>query len=271
LSGNLHEKIKWYIKAHGHSSIGGLNILLIYFSNCANKNAITIIEKLIFDLENYSTNVAEHYGSLEKGLLHLEKLITQIELEDHTLHEMKGILEGVRENLERIQKIIDTPGYMEDLNIFDIFNSALSELLKRYPEVLYGDVIGKMNMDAGSKIEIKWIMDCEDKLIKVCGYEIQLLFYNLISNAIDAILPDNGCISIEISFEEKNVILVIKDDGELISDENINNINNRVLFTTKGTKHGSGMKIIYDIVDKYHGLILTSNEEKTTITIKIPI
>jgi len=30
-------------------------------------------------------------------------------------------------------------------------------------------------------------------------------------------------------------------------------------------------RVIVNIVDKYHGLILTSNEEKTTITIKIPI
>ena len=68
--------------------------------------------------------------------------------------------------------------------------------------------------------------------MQICGYDMQLLFYNIISNATDAILQNNKKGNIWVLFDYKvdHVLINISNDSE-ISDEVLNLIKSRKPFS----------------------------------------
>ena len=255
VSGDVKQKIRWYIRAHGHSSIGGLNLIWTYFNYSGKVEIADAVHKAIecFEMFEKAEDVSEQHKVLEQLVLGVKEEIKSSGIDAEKKDEIEQILEGVKRNIERIGNIIQDPSYEEDFQLGDIIQSAITELLKRYPNVLYGDLVGEKGDHVGDRIRINFEEHENEKEILCCGYELQLLFFNLLSNAIDSIIEESGKGNIWISFDylEDNVRIEAADDGEMISQENIDKIIARKSFTTKGRKHGHGMKIIYDIIDKY--------------------
>ncbi|MBU0735297.1 MAG: HAMP domain-containing histidine kinase, partial [Proteobacteria bacterium] len=113
--------------------------------------------------------------------------------------------------------------------------------------------------------------------------QLQQIFLNLISNAIDAISKDKdviketgsrGLIEIESGQTDSHIVVTISDNGPGIPKDQQKRVFDP-FFTTKeaGKGTGLGLWIIYGIIEKMGGTVsLKSQEgEGTTFTVKIPI
>ncbi len=268
-SQKIVEKIKWYIRAHGHSSIGGLNIIWTFFEFTGKKDIAEVIQDAIHLFEGFgkSENLKSELVELEKALNNAEKEIKNCEIEPLKKDELLEIFEGVKKNLSRIHNIMQNPNYCEHFSIDKILFSTIHQLLQQYPNTFFGDFIKPGEKDSGEKIRISISQKNPELVVECCGYELQLLFFNMLSNAADAIISNGGKgrMTVETSSEEQTALIKISDDGKPISLANLKKINNRQLFSTKGKGHGRGLKIIYDILQNYNGTIAASYDKDKKI------
>lgn len=104
--------------------------------------------------------------------------------------------------------------------------------------------------------------------------KMEVVFVNLIANAIQVIGDKKGDITIEISdymSEEEFLIIKVSDTGVGIPDE----IQGRIfepLFTTKQIGTGLGLSSCKNIIEQHGGTIKVSSKIRTgtTFTIRIP-
>ena len=263
-STDLSKKIKWYIRAHGHSSIGGMNVIWTFLKYNNHEKITAQAEKIISLFENFdkASDFKSYLNSLELEINDFEKEISSLHLADEKKTELGKILEGVRANLVRISSIIETPDYEEYFNMVDVLHSAITEIIAQYPFRISGNLIDNQAGD----ITIHFKEKNTPRQILLCGYEFQLLFYNLLSNAVDAVreVKEKGEIWVEFEYLDDQFKFSVIDDGAPIAEENILKILRRESFTTKGRKHGKGTQIIYDIIDKYKmNMDIVSNNWKT--------
>ena len=103
--------------------------------------------------------------------------------------------------------------------------------------------------------------------------QLQQVFLNLISNAIDAISKD-GLIEIESRSTDSHIVVTISDDGPGIPKDQQKKVF-EPFFTTKETEKGTGLGlwISYDIMEKMGGTIIFESKkgEGSTFTVKVPI
>ena len=103
--------------------------------------------------------------------------------------------------------------------------------------------------------------------------ELQQIFINLISNAIDA-MEGQGELLIRMKEKDDFIHIEVTDRGKGIEKKNIKKIFDP-FFTTKevGKGTGLGLHVINQIVKKNHGDILLKSEvgKGTTFTIKLPV
>jgi signal transduction histidine kinase len=274
LSGNLQEKIQWYVRAHGHSSIGGLNLMWTFFTYQQQKELADIVEKTIEEFESFdeSDDPAHKIEHIKIDVNMIEKNIDYMPLETDKKVELQEMLHGIYENIDRIETIISDPGYEEKFYLEDVLDSTITELLKRYPQTLYGDLIGDKNQD--ESIKIHFSKRGSSRKILVCGYEMQLLMYNLISNAIEAINEmknQNGIISILFNYKKEFVHIEVANTGKQIPRTVLKKIQSNKSVSTKGAHHGKGLQIIHDISEKYDAnLAVESSEGQTVFYLDIP-
>ncbi|UCF63036.1 MAG: GHKL domain-containing protein [bacterium] len=90
--------------------------------------------------------------------------------------------------------------------------------------------------------------------------ELNQVFMNILSNAVDAIKED-GIIKVRTYSEKENIVVEISDNGSGIPQEEINRIFDPG-FTTKGVGVGTGLglSISHNIIKKHHGQILVDSE-----------
>ena len=272
VSDDLNEKIRWYIRAHGHSSVGSLNLMWTYFTFSDNQKIADDVQKAIDCFEQFGSekDVSKQQQLLEKHIQTVEQDIKQTEIELEKKDEMQQMLQGIYKNIERIEYIIKDPNYEEEFQLNNIYHSTLTELVKRYPNTFYGKTLS-LN-ESGDKIQIHFNVKGSERLLHICGYDMQLLLFNFVSNASDAILEKKkqGNIWVDFDYKKDHVDVHIADDAG-ISDEALKLIKSKKSFTTKGEKHGRGMKIIYDLLEKHSAkLSIKKKDAKTIFSIKIP-
>lgn len=274
LTGNIQEKIQWYIRAHGHSSIGGLNLMWTYFMYQQQKDLADVVEKTIQEFESFdqSEDPKHNIKHIKVDVNLIEKNIDYMPIEEEKKAELQDMLNGIYENIDRIENIISDPQYEEKFYLEDVLDSTITELLKRYPQTLYGDLIGEKNQR--ESIRIHFDKKGSSRKLLVCGYEIQLLLYNLLSNAIEAIQEldsKNGIISILFIYKKEFVHIEIVNTGKKISSSILKKIQSKKTVSTKGAHHGKGLQIIHDISEKYNAnLSVESTEGQTIFSLDIP-
>ena len=103
--------------------------------------------------------------------------------------------------------------------------------------------------------------------------KLQQVFTNLILNARDAIVAENGEINIETAFDHDKATVCISDNGGGISPENLSKIYDP-FFTTKevGRGTGLGLAVSYGIIQEHNGQISVASAigEGTKFTITLP-
>jgi len=131
---------------------------------------------------------------------------------------------------------------------------------------LLGFKLRKKNIEVGKKFTVG--------LPPVPAYvgELNQVWTNLIDNAIYA-MGNNGHLSIETSYDAREVTVRITDDGAGIPNEIISRIFDP-FFTTKkvGEGTGIGLDIVSRVVKRHNGRIEVKSEPgKTEFAVRIPI
>ncbi len=172
----------------------------------------------------------------------------------------------IEEYVERARKVVHSMlGYarkmephLEDVDVNGIVNQTI-DMLENYSRI--------------NNIDIQTDLERDIPIIAGDEAQLQQVFMNLISNAIDAIGKD-GLIKVTSLRNDQNITISVTDNGPGIPREQQKKVFDP-FFTTKNTGNGTGLGlwVTYDIVKRMGGTItLKSEMEKgTTFRVKLPI
>jgi two-component system NtrC family sensor kinase len=148
--------------------------------------------------------------------------------------------------------------HMEDVDINDTVRQTIS-FLNNYARINNIEILTELAQDL--------------PIIASDQAQLQQVFLNLISNAIDAIGKD-GRVLVKSSRAGSELEVKVTDTGKGIPEE----LQKRVFdpfFTTKETGKGTGLGlwVSYNIIEKMGGTIFVRSKvgEGTTFTVKLPI
>jgi len=130
------------------------------------------------------------------------------------------------------------------------------------------DLTGQRARYANIKIETRLSADLEP--ISGSPSELQQVLLNLVNNAVDAIGPDGGTVTVTTARDGDEVMLEVRDTGEGIPEANLEKIFDP-FFTTKpvGQGTGLGLSICYGIIHKLGGRIGVESEVGAGTTFRI--
>lgn len=197
----------------------------------------------------------------------MEDLLQSEELQKtENVDEFRKSLRKIEEHVERARKVVHNMlGYarrmeprLEDVDINDTLKQTISLL----------DNFAKIN-----NISIRTDLAHDLPIVASDQAQLQQVFLNLISNAIDAIGKD-GVIRINSTRSNGEIHVRVADNGRGIPEEALKKVFDP-FYTTKqnGKGTGLGLWVSYNIIEKMGGTInLTSKEgEGSTFTVTLPI
>jgi two-component system NtrC family sensor kinase len=197
----------------------------------------------------------------------IEDLLTEEDFQtSKNLEEFKKSIKKIEEHVERARKVVHNMlGYarkmephMEDVDINDTVRQTIS-FLNNYARINNIEILTELAQDL--------------PIIASDQAQLQQVFLNLISNAIDAIGKD-GRVLVKSSRAGSELEVKVTDTGKGIPEE----LQKRVFdpfFTTTETGKGTGLGlwVSYNIIEKMGGTIFVRSKvgEGTTFTVKLPI
>jgi len=131
-------------------------------------------------------------------------------------------------------------------------------------------IVGSEAEKKGVTITFNW--DLSIPIINIDAGLMGQVFNNLIKNSMEAI-SDDGRLTITGNIENGNLVIRVKDTGEGIDAENVDNIF-EPFFTTKGSRGtGLGMSIVKSNIEAHGGTIACTSEpgKGTTFVILLPM
>lgn len=197
----------------------------------------------------------------------MEDLLNEEEFKtSRNLDEFRTSIKKIEEHVERAKKVVHSMlGYarkmeprLEDVDINNTLNQTIS-LLENYARI--------------NDIQITTDLSSDLPIIASEQAQLQQVFLNLISNAIDAIERD-GLIRVASESLNREIIVRISDNGPGIPPDQQGRVFDP-FFTTKdlGRGTGLGLWVSYDIIRKLGGIISLRSRvgEGTTFSVHIPI
>ena len=182
------------------------------------------------------------------------------------IEEFRTSIRKIEEHVERARKVVHNMlGYarkmeprLEDVDVNDTINQTIN-ILENYART--------------NNIDIQ--TDMADNLPIIAGDQAQLqqVFLNLMTNAIDAI-GKNGLIEVGSRCTSAHIQVDVKDDGPGLTEDKQKKVFDP-FYTTKefGKGTGLGLWVSYSIIEKMGGHIRVSSEAESgaTFTVEIPI
>ncbi len=180
--------------------------------------------------------------------------------------EFRESIAKIEEHVERARKVVHNMlGYarkmeprLEDVDVNDTLNQTIT-ILENHARI--------------NNIDIQ--VDLEDAIPIIASDQSQLqqVFLNLLTNAIDAI-GSNGSVDVVSRQTHGKIVVTIRDDGPGLSEEALRKIFDP-FYTTKevGKGTGLGLWVSHSIIDKMGGRINVKNngDKGATFTVEIPI
>jgi two-component system NtrC family sensor kinase len=182
------------------------------------------------------------------------------------LAELRRSLHKIDEHVERARKVVHNMlGFarrmeprIEDVDINQVIEQTVS-LLENYART--------------SNIDIQTDLASDVPIIASDQAQLQQVFLNLISNAIDAI-GNSGSIEVRTRLQNGQIHVHVKDDGPGMTPETQRKIF-EPFFTTKsdGKGTGLGLSVSLGIIEKMGGTITLESQvaEGSTFTVRLPI
>ncbi|MHB1324598.1 MAG: sensor histidine kinase [Thermoleophilia bacterium] len=112
----------------------------------------------------------------------------------------------------------------------------------------------------------------EDLTVYADRQKIQQVIINLVMNAIDAIEGEGRVRVLALKLDEKNVEIVVIDNGAGMESDELEKIFNP-FYTSKKEGYGLGLFIVHNIITEYGGAIRVDSHpgKGTTFTIVLPL
>lgn len=212
-------------------------------------------------------------GILASGITHeinnpLSGIIgmAELALEEQDPSKKREYLEDILKCAQRINDIVkglrsySRAAKKEELSLVDL-NEVLEESWKMVRLAI-----------KGPPIELIKKFEPVEKIQANMG-EIQQVFTNLITNALQAMNGNGGTLRLATQSLKDSIQVKVSDNGIGIPQKYLNQIFDP-FFTTKkiGEGTGLGLNIVYRIITKYQGTIDVESKEQvgTTFTIKFP-
>jgi len=235
-----------------------------------NEKLVKVQCQLLEQNEQLEKSVKEKTEELLKS----SKLATIGELAARIAHDLRNPLSVLKNSTELLKiemKTKMTPGIETNIDRLD---RAIFRMSHQVEDVLDYIKPTKLNIAEHSLLHI--LQDSLERVylpknvtLKIpkrdctvpCDSEkIEILFVNLISNAIQAIGRKKGTITVRFSKGEDHTIIRISDDGPGIPQDKIDKIFDP-LFTTRQIGTGLGLPSCKNVVDRHGGQITVTSKE----------
>ncbi len=196
----------------------------------------------------------------------------------------KQVGDDINDYMQMIGRSLERISGMRSL-IMDMLDLTRIEAGKKKRAVTKVDIIqvAKMSIDTMNlmavqkNIKIYLDTDESDVFLNADTAEIEIIFNNLISNAVKY-NKDNGTVNCRIRSEENKIVISVSDTGIGMTGEDISKLFQQFVRIknekTKGiTGSGLGLSIVKKTVEEYyHGTISVSSipDQGSTFTVVIP-
>lgn len=265
------------------------------------KKELSALKKLynfrVFPLENSKGKIIKVLVTIqditkekmmERQMIQDNKMIAVGQLAAGVAHEIRNPLGLIRnycyvlktsedqkeKAISVIEKAVDRSGRIID-NLLNFSRSSNHQMVKIKLEKHIHEILS-LQRNRALKEDIQLEINCASDLeILVLVECIDMILINLTINAMDAIAgtQTEGKVVIHCIAEEDYVMIKVRDNGEGIPKENLEEIFNP-FFTTKEKRDGNGLGlyIVYNEVKKMNGEIFVESElaKGTEFTVKIP-
>jgi signal transduction histidine kinase len=179
------------------------------------------------------------------------KIKSKDKLDQSTLHYFENIDQAISRMVGMVEDMLNfvrmAPMKFEDNSLITIIKSVITRM--QVPNTV------KINLPKN------------DLIIKCDSKNLEIVFVNLITNAIEA-MQNNGEINIRFIDQNDYVLIEIEDSGPGIPDNVMPKIFDP-LFTTKQTGTGLGLPSCKNIAERHDGTIFVTTNP-TIFTVKLP-
>ena len=248
--------------------------LLVVFSSII----VLLNTKLSNAVEIKSIKIKE----LSTELVKTERLSAIGELAARLSHDLRNPLSVIKSSVEITMLRNNDKFSTQDKEVMQRINKAIVRMTNQIDDVLnyvkqtpieknkitlftcIKNVIGWISIPTKIEITVKE----NDASVFADEGKLEIVFSNIIRNAIEAIGDNSGSIEIKIQDIGEQIIIEIIDSGEGIKEDNMNMIF-EPLYTTKQVGTGLGLVSCKNIIEQHDGKITVKNNP-TTFTITLP-
>lgn len=265
----------------GAMTAAGMAVGLVLFLHLVRRTARMEKEAKILHRRNDALEELAHHQRLEM----LGTLTSSI------AHEFNNLLTPIMGySLMALEKLPPEEEALYD-DILEIYNasrkaktiiSRLSDLSRRNTTLTFRSValdeLVKKTLDVANparpkRTEVKLNLNCWDQRLMANEIQLSQMLLNLILNGFHAIGEEAGALTVETSFDEKNIHLRVSDTGCGIPDD----IRKKIFdpfFTTKeaGKGTGLGLAIVSQVVTEHHGNLRVESKvgQGSAFTVSLP-
>ncbi len=201
-----------------------------------------------------------------------EKLATIGQLSSNIAHDVRNPLGAIRNSSKRIETQNKNQNQVINDEVARI-NRAVKRMSHQVEGVLnYIRIVPLVPTTKSIREMLDYSLDMveipknikvslpeNDAIIECDSEKLEMVFTNLILNAVQAIDDDDGIISIRLADKQTDLKLEFENSGPLIPDDELSKIFNP-LFTTKLKGTGLGLSSCKNIIEQHKGTInVTSN------------
>lgn len=208
---------------------------------------ISIIFVILWLVLIYTLNKSFVLSEDKENQIIMKSIYSNIEQYMHQYEREEEQLKMIRHDMKNHFMII------KNINQDKYINQYIDELYPKLDEIkiktkkisgnIYIDTILNEKISEYPNITIKY--HCNIEKININSLDLSVILFNLIDNACQAANEINGNVTVNIKNDEKHLFIGIKNSYKETPN----------FISRKGVGHGYGMKIIDNIVEKYHGNI----------------
>ena len=246
-----------------------------------NHNLMKLVRMRTQELQSERDNLEKQVREKTIEVLKAEKLSTIGELASSLGHDLRNPLTVIKSTFDIMKlKSMDKMD-QSTLQHYELIDHALSRIIQMVNDMLNFVRISPLKVDdhsitsiiksVTSKMQIpntvKINFPNDDIIIKCDSKKLEIVFVNLVTNAIEAI-ESKGQIDIRLIDKNDYVLIDIEDSGSGIPENVLPKIFDP-LFTTKQSGTGLGLPSCKNIIEQHGGIIMVKTNP-TIFTTKLP-
>ena len=174
------------------------------------------------------------FHSIKNSLILINSYNTQMEQNIDNRYELQNILKHSQETVEELFS-----------NISTFLNSYKKQAL-RFTDIEFNSFVSNIVNSLVVPEDIKIVKNISEEEIIIFGdkYALHDAVYNIIQNSVEAIVPNEGTVTISVWTEDEYACLSVRDNGCGIPHRNLKKIFNP-LFSTKQSHSNWGLGLAH--------------------------